>query len=165
MPRRAWIAGFFAVAGAAAAVAAEPAPERLMDIIDEGTVFRDGVRYRRFGQGGVSILVPTFWNLSAEDFERATCADRVEGNVGRERSAATVEATVTVEVKAYAELIQQTIRTRCRGDRAPVRVPIDPHLDLGVSFSAGKGRGKPKDAKVRVFNRDLGSNLNLGIDF
>lgn len=132
---------FVAFAGSAvAAQAAEPASERLVEIVDEGTVFSDGVRYRRFGQGGLSILVPTFWNLSAEDFERATCAGHVEGNAGRERAGVRMEATVTGEVKAYAELIQQTIRTRCRGDRAPAQVPIDSHFDVGVSSPALKVR-------------------------
>lgn len=164
-----WVITLGLLAIVASPSRANPASEASANsdlIIDAGSAFIDGVRYRKFTQGTATILVPTFWSLAAEDFERATCANRTSGeNVGGERAIVRAELAqgASRDAQPYVELIQQTIRTRCFGDTRLHAVAVDPHLDVGVTIPTSPD--SPLSQRVKLFNRDLGKNLNLGIDF
>ncbi len=131
-----------------------------------GVFLREGHRYRRFESSLGSLFVLDNSQLSAHDIERAECVPSMAPGMAEITESPLVGAETNVsktdEWKAYSALIQQTIKSRCDGS-VPTQASVTPHLDLGISHSIKDKNGD--EAEIRVFNRDLQPNLNIGAHF
>lgn len=136
-------------------------------VYDKGVFLKDGRKYRKFESTFGSIFVLETSNLTKEDIERAQCASGLPSGKAQETDTPLIGVeTAGTEGegkgwKAYAALIQKTIRTRCDGS-VFVNVKPEPHLDLGISTTVGK---KGEEKEIKVFNRDLAPNINFGTTF
>lgn len=134
--------------------------------LDQRVFIIEGRRYRKFESGSGAIYVLDHKQLSEHDFETAQCAS----NVGPATEISDEPAVVGVEKslgsdqdwKVYTAVIQQTIQSRCDGRSIPP-VRVNPQLELGISHTVNQSHGA--NTEYRIFNRNLGLNVNLGINF
>jgi len=135
-------------------------------VFDRGVVMKDGAKYRKFESRFGSIIVLDTAKLSPHDIERALCVPGMAPGISETSDSTLVQAEVKAgsgsDWKGYVALIQQTIKSKCDGS-VPMTTGVNPHLDLGVSRSIKDKNGD--DTEIRVFNRDLGPNLNFGAHF
>jgi hypothetical protein len=135
-------------------------------IFDRGVFIKEGRRYRRFESAFGSIFVLDSSKLSQHDIERAQCVPGMAPGTSEVSEPAMVGTESTIseknDWKAYSALIQKTIKSRCDGS-VQMQVPMNPHLDLGISHSIKDKNGD--SSEIKVFNRDLQPNLNFEMHF
>jgi hypothetical protein len=135
-------------------------------IFDGGVFTKEGRRYRKFQSAFGSIYVLDNSKLSKHDIENAQCVPGMATGKSEVSEAAMIgtesKVVETNDWKVYSALIQQTIKSRCDGS-VQMQVPMNPHMDLGITQSLKDKRGN--GSEIRVFNRDLQPNLNLEMHF
>jgi hypothetical protein len=135
-------------------------------VFDRGIVTREGVKYRKFESRFGSVLILDSTRLSRHEIENAMCVPGMPSGTSQTMDSTLTRAETEVsrdgDWKAYAALIQQTIRSKCDGT-VPMAANVFPHLDLGLSHSSKDKDGV--DTEYKLFNRDLGPNLNFGARF
>jgi len=128
----------------------------------------DGVKYRKFKNEFGSLYVPLKLGLTEKEMEQSFCSDRIEKRGKHSVSIIKADKKLINEVKFYVELIQKTIKEKCRGSSSATsdhhqeeQISLSPELELGFSKEIKNKSVK----KIKIFNKNLGTNLNFGLDF
>lgn len=124
----------------------------------ESTITIGGKQYRRFQTQGGFLTVPYTSNVSPDDIRRGDV--NCDGFMGEEVygvEVAKADTKVANKTSGYVAVVAETVRDRC----GRVQGNTTGNLDIGVSKD---GEGKTP-TKTKIFNRNLGPNINLQHDF
>lgn len=151
------------------------APNRSLMDGAYSVVNRGGILYKMFSTSGGDFYVIHDQPLSRTNILAGECLEERPRNKAQSKSREPLPGTqpgraaiLSVERKlpasdwsAYGALIQETATSRCSQYRAALAKK--PNLEIGVKKSFLHKDGNKTD--LRVFNRGLLPNLNLGVDF
>lgn len=124
-------------------------------------VERDGIQYRKFSNSFGSILLPRMISLNEIELEKAVCRTR-----GADKDLIKLEKPINSSdqsgIRLYASVVIETIEKKCAG-LAKTEGNSNPKsaLELGIEFES-KGSNP---TKYKIYNKDLGPNLNFNSNF
>lgn len=126
-------------------------------------VNRGGIEFKKFSTTSGDLFVVHDQPLSEAVVRAGECGtDRIKKSDPGEADLVRVERKLPAsQWHAFGALIQKTAKNRCSQYQTAQKEA--PALDLGVGKTIQKKDGSNTD--VRVFNRNLGTNINLGVGF
>ena len=131
-----------------------------------------GVKYLKVAEGSSAILVPMVnEKVTVNQLELSQCVPSYtapEALVER-ATAAKILQNLNSRLTLYGELIVKTVRKKCgpggyehAAEKRRTPLNPDPALDFGLEWDGSKGRQKET---YRIYNRNLGPNLNFEKEF